>query len=143
MRSSPDGLKSVFEYLYQLSAKISLHAPLHWIQSTHSIETLELLLTEKRAKYHKTCFHKCYMKNKRSSERGSQNVERSRAKRKSSTEAVAPVECVYCGEKEKDLSKMSKKKLQKNRNSLRNYTKQGNTIQVFRVLMYIMSRVFN
>ena len=83
------------------------------------------------------------MKNKRSSERGSQNVERRRAKRKSSTEAVAPVECVYCGEKEKDLSKMSKKKLQKNRNSLRNYTKQGNTIQVFRVLMYIMSRVFN
>ena len=50
------------------------------------------------------------MKNKRSSERGSQNVERSRAKRKSSTETVAPVECVYCGEKEKDLSKMSKKK---------------------------------
>ena len=49
------------------------------------------------------------MKNKRSSERGSQNVERSRAKRKSSTETVAPVECVYCGQKEKDLSKMSKK----------------------------------
>ena len=53
------------------------------------------------------------MKNKRSSERGSQNVERSRAKRKSSTETVAPVECVYCGEKEKDLSKMSKKKTPK------------------------------
>ena len=49
------------------------------------------------------------MKNKRSSEGGSQKVERSRAKRKSSTETVAPVECVYCGQKEKDLSKMSKK----------------------------------
>ena len=48
------------------------------------------------------------MKNKRSSEEGSQKVEH-RAKRKSSTETVAPVECVFCGEKERDLSKMSKK----------------------------------
>ena len=48
------------------------------------------------------------MKNKRSSEGGSQKVEHSRAKRKSSTETVAPVECVFCGEKERDLSKMSK-----------------------------------
>ena len=46
------------------------------------------------------------MKNKRSSEGGSQKIERSRAKRKSSTETVAPVECVFCGEKEKHLSKM-------------------------------------
>ena len=74
---------------------------------------LNLLLTEKRAKYGKTWFHKFYMKNKRSSEEGSQKVEH-RAKRKSSTETVAPVECVFCGEKERDLSKMSKKqKLQK------------------------------
>ena len=50
------------------------------------------------------------MKNKRSSEGGSQKVERSKAKRKSSTETVAPVECIFCGEKEKYLSKMSKKK---------------------------------
>ena len=48
------------------------------------------------------------MKNKRSSEEGSQKVEH-RAKRKSSTETVAPVECVFCGEKERDLSKMPKK----------------------------------
>ena len=40
---------------------------------------------------------------------GSQKVERRRAKRKLSTETVAPVECVFCGEKERDLSKMSKK----------------------------------
>ena len=33
------------------------------------------------------------MKNKRSSDRCSQKVEHSRAKRKSSTETVAPVEC--------------------------------------------------
>ena len=46
------------------------------------------------------------MKNKRSTEGGSQKIERSRAKRKSSTETVAPVECVFCGEKEKYLSKM-------------------------------------
>ena len=43
---------------------------------------------------------------------GSQKVERSRAKRKLSTETVAPVECVFCGEKERDLSKMSKKQKQ-------------------------------
>ena len=49
------------------------------------------------------------MKNKRSSEGNSQKVERSRVKLKSSTETVAPVECVFCGEKERDLSKMSKK----------------------------------
>ena len=49
------------------------------------------------------------MKNKRSSEGGSQKVERSRAKRKSSTETLAPSECVFCGEKERDMSKMSKK----------------------------------
>ena len=52
------------------------------------------------------------MKNKRSSERGFQKVERSRAQLKSSTETVAPVECVFCGEKEKDLSKMPKKQKQ-------------------------------
>ena len=46
------------------------------------------------------------MKNKRSSEGGSQKVERTAVKRKSSTETVAPVECVFCGQKEKDLSKM-------------------------------------
>ena len=107
MRSSPDALKSVSEYLYELSAKISLHVPLHWIQSTHSIESLEFLLTEKQAKYYKTCFHKYYMKKV-----GSQKVERRRAKRKLSTETVAPVECVFCGEKERDLSKMSKKQKQ-------------------------------
>ena len=37
---------------------------------------------------------------------GSLKVERTRAKRKSSSETVAPVECVFCGQKEKDLSKM-------------------------------------
>ena len=73
------------------------------------------------------------MKNKRSSEEGSQKVEH-RAKRKSSTETVAPVECVFCGEKERDLSKMSKKQ------KLR---KQGNTTQVFRVLMCSMSSLSN
>ena len=82
--------------MYEVSVKISCHAPLHWIQSTYSIESLELLLTEKQAKYHKTCFHKYYMKNKHSSEGGFQNVERSRAKRKSSTETVVLVDCVFC-----------------------------------------------
>ena len=48
------------------------------------------------------------MKNKRSSEGGSQKVEHSRAKRKSSTETVAPAECVFCGEKERGLSKKQK-----------------------------------
>ena len=74
------------------------------------------------------------MKNKLSSEGGSQKVERSRAERKSSTETVASVECVFCGEKVRDCQKY-----QKNRNSLRNYTQQGNTTQVFRVLMCSMS----
>ena len=49
------------------------------------------------------------MKNKRSSEGGSQKVEHSRAKRKSSTETVAPAERVFCGEKDRDLSKCQKK----------------------------------
>ena len=40
------------------------------------------------------------MKNKRSSVDGSQKVEDIRAKHKSPTETVAPVECVFCGEKE-------------------------------------------
>ena len=52
------------------------------------------------------------MKNKRSSKGGSQKIEHSSAKRKSSTETVAPAECVFCGEKEKGLSKMSKKQKQ-------------------------------
>ena len=52
------------------------------------------------------------MKNKRSSEGNSQKVERSRVKLRSSTETAAPVECVFCGEKERDLSKMSKKQKQ-------------------------------
>ena len=49
------------------------------------------------------------MKNNGSSEGGSQKVEHSRAKRKSSTETVAPVDCVFCREKEKGMSKMSTK----------------------------------
>ena len=52
------------------------------------------------------------MKNKLSREGGSQKVERSRAERKSSTETVASVECVFCGEKVRDLSKISKKQKQ-------------------------------
>ena len=40
------------------------------------------------------------MKNKGSSEDGSQKVEHIRAKHKSPTETVAPVQCVFCGEKE-------------------------------------------
>ena len=52
------------------------------------------------------------MKSKRSCEGGSKNVEHSRTKRKSSTETVGPVECVFCGEKEMDLSEMSKKQKQ-------------------------------
>ena len=52
------------------------------------------------------------MKNKLSSEGGSRKVEHSRTKRKSSIETVAPVECVFCGEKERDLSTMSKKRKQ-------------------------------
>ena len=52
------------------------------------------------------------MKNKRSSEGGSQKVEHSSTKRKSSAETVAPAECVFCGEKERDLSEMSKKQKQ-------------------------------
>ena len=40
------------------------------------------------------------MKNKRSNEDGSQKVEHIRAKHKSPTETVAPVQCVFCGEKE-------------------------------------------
>ena len=49
------------------------------------------------------------MKNKSSNEEGSQKFGHSRAKCKSATETVALVECVFCGEKERDLSKMSKK----------------------------------
>ena len=75
LRSSPDGLKSVSKYLHDPSTKISLHAPLHWIQSTHSIKSLELLLTEKPEKYHKTYFPKYYIKNECSNEGGSQKVE--------------------------------------------------------------------
>ena len=39
------------------------------------------------------------MKNNRSSKGGSQKVECSRAKHKSSIETLAPVEGVFCGEK--------------------------------------------
>ena len=50
----------------------------------------QTILTEKRAKHHKTCFHKYFMKNKRSSKEGSLEVEHSRAKCKSATETAAP-----------------------------------------------------
>ena len=105
------GVKSVSEYLYNLSTKINLHATLYRIKHTHSIESLELLLTEKRAKYHKTYFHKYYLKNKRSSKKGSQKLEHIRATRKSSTETVVLGECVFSGEKEGrgGLPKMSEK----------------------------------
>ena len=49
------------------------------------------------------------MKNKHSSEGGSQKGEPNRAKRKSSTEIVAPVEYFFSRRKEKDLRNMSKK----------------------------------
>ena len=50
------------------------------------------------------------MKNNRSSKGDSQKVEHRRTKGKSST--LAPVECIFCGEKERNLSKMSKKQKQ-------------------------------
>ena len=49
-------------------------------------------------------------------------IEHSSAKRKSATETVAPVECVFCEENERDLPKMSR-----NQKVLRNDTQQGNT----------------
>ena len=104
-----NGVKSVSEYLYNLSTKINLHATLHRIKYTHSIESLELLLTEKRAKYHKTYFHKYYLKNKRSSEKGSQKLEHIRATRKSSAETVVLGECVFSGEKEGGFAKNVRK----------------------------------
>ena len=52
------------------------------------------------------------MKNKRSSERGSQKLEHSRAKRKSLTETLVPRKCIFSGEKERDLPKMSEKEKQ-------------------------------
>ena len=61
------------------------------------------------------------MKNKRSSEGGSQNVEHTRTKSKSSTGTAAPVECIFCGEKERNISN----KCQKCRNSLKNDTHRG------------------
>ena len=94
------GVKSVSEYLYNLWTKINLYATLYRIKHTHSIESLELLLTEKRAKYHKTYFHKYYLKNKRSSKKGSQKLEHIRATRKSSAETVVLGECVFSGEKD-------------------------------------------
>ena len=72
-------------------------------------------MTEKRAKYHKTCFHKYYMKNKCFSEGSSQKVEHSRAKLKSPAVTVGPAECVFCREEERDLAKMSKKQKQSQR----------------------------
>ena len=75
------------------------------------------------------------MKNKHSSKRGSQKLEHSRATCKSSTETVALIECIFCGEKGRDLPKMSKKQKQ----SLKLHAAgEGNTIQVFRVLMCSM-----
>ena len=74
------------------------------------------------------------MKNKRSSESDSQKVQHSRAKRKSSTETVVPVECVFCGEKEKDLSETLKKQKQSQK------LHAGGEYQAsFRVLMCSMS----
>ena len=97
-------MKSVSEHLNNLSAKTSLQASLQWIKRTQSIESLELLLTKIEAKYHKKiCLHKYSMENKCSSEGGSQKAEQSRAKHKSSTETVASIEYVFCGEKERYL----------------------------------------
>ena len=49
-----------------------------------------------------------------------------RAKRKSATENLAPVDFAFCEEKE------ICRKGQKSKNNLRNYTQQGNTTQVFK-----------
>ena len=49
------------------------------------------------------------------------NVEHTRTKSKSSTGTAAPVECIFCGEKERNISN----KCQKCRNSLKNDTHRG------------------
>ena len=48
------------------------------------------------------------MKNKRFSEGVSQKVEHSRAKRKSSTETLAPVDCIFCCGKKRICKKCQK-----------------------------------
>ena len=78
-------------------------------------------------KYHKMYLRKYYMKNKRS------KIEHSRAKRNSATETVAPVECVFCEENERDLPKMSR-----NQRVLKKRHAAGNTTYVFRFLMCSM-----
>ena len=99
---------SICAIFRQKSASVLLYIgkthPLHW--------NSWIWLTEKRAKYHKTCFHKYYTKNKHSDETGSQKLEHSRTTGESSTETVALIECVFCGERERDLPKMSRKQKQ-------------------------------
>ena len=57
------------------------------------------------------------MKNKCSSEGDFQKVEDNRVKRISSNETVALVECAFCGERERYLSKMSRNRNSRQSNS--------------------------
>ena len=81
---SPDGLKSLSRLLYM------------WYKAPTPLNLLNFYWLKKRAKYHKRCFHKYYMKNNRSSEGGSQKIEhkaKRRAKHKSSIEPVSSRIC--------------------------------------------------
>ena len=82
--------------------------PLQWIKSAQSLLSH---LKKYQAKYHKSCFSKYnaqkLSRNKEDFETSSQSLANSRGKRKRTSDIT--VVCVFCGQKEKDLSKMSKK----------------------------------
>ena len=91
--------------------KSPLPHPLEWIEISFSADFLNNLLCEHSAKYHKTCYSRYNaqkLKRKASEEQNLSTLATSKSKRKSSTEHQKSIpECAFCGENEKDLSKMT------------------------------------
>ena len=109
--STHDTLSTLSSNLLAFAKQSSLRPPLLWIQPSFTSDVLFSLLKTNSAHYHHNCTSRYNQQkidrlNARASKE-SDEAQDTRSKRKSGSEARL-IECVFCGEKEKDLSKRTK-----------------------------------
>ena len=114
LRTTDAGLVKLADNLPKFIEYSGLSQHLLWIHGFSSTSLLSLF-NEKSAQYHHNCFSKSndnkferlLNSRKRSTEHRDSSSDSSCPKRRSDADLLS-IECVFCGEQEKDLRKMSK-----------------------------------
>ena len=149
LRSTDEGLAKLAENLLKFNEVACLPTTLLWIKTSFSPCFLLSTLKDNNAKYHHNCASNYNdqkvqrLIDRISKQKSVNSLENSspgssgvltRPKRKS-TNDIFPIECVFCEEGEKDLSKLSKKQ-----KALKNCMLLASFIHHLRTLMLNMLR---